>query len=54
MMVMEQMGAQAVRYDDLYYPRTDKRAICKSFFVNLLVRGKPVYIGRQLLSKDNF
>lgn len=30
MMVMEQMGSQAVRYDDVYFPRTDKRAIRKS------------------------
>jgi len=26
-MITEQMGARAVRYDDVYYPRTDKRAI---------------------------
>ena len=31
MMLEEQMsGPQAVRYDDVYYPRTDKRAISKS------------------------
>ena len=30
MMLEEQMsGPQAVRYDDVYYPRTDKRAISK-------------------------
>ena len=30
-MLEEQMsGPQAVRYDDVYYPRTDKRAISKS------------------------
>ena len=29
-MLEEQMsGPQAVRYDDVYYPRTDKRAISK-------------------------
>ena len=31
MLLEEQMsGPQAVRYDDVYYPRTDKRAISKS------------------------
>lgn len=29
MMIAEQMGAQAIRYDEVYYPRTDKRAIGK-------------------------
>ena len=29
MMIAEQMGEQAIRYDEIYYPRTDKRAIGK-------------------------
>ena len=30
MMIAEQMGEQAIRYDEIYYPRTDKRAIGKN------------------------
>ena len=30
MMIAEQMNPTAIRYDEIYYPRTDKRAISKS------------------------
>ena len=29
MAIAEQMGPTAIRYDEIYYPRTDKRAISK-------------------------
>ena len=29
MMIADQMGPTAIRYDEVYYPRTDKRAISK-------------------------
>jgi hypothetical protein len=36
MMIAEQMGPQAIRYDDVYHPRTDKRAISKSSLTTTL------------------
>ena len=64
MMLDETMtGPQAVRYDEVYYPRTDKRSISKCTGVcetNLNVtllgfecRGKPVHLqGKRVLRED--
>lgn len=52
MAIAEQMGPTAIRYDEIYYPRTDKRAIskypwlsCGSF--TFFVSGQPVHLRRQ-------
>lgn len=29
MLIAQEMHPQAIRYDEIYYPRTDKRAISK-------------------------
>ena len=47
MMLEEQMsGPQAVRYDDVYYPRTDKRAISKFDLSYLCLAGlkTPIFV----------
>ncbi len=53
-MIAEQMGPSAIRYDEIYYPRTDKRAISKyNISLNLPNSGELVHLRGQLISEDS-
>ena len=42
---------QAPRYDEVYYPRTDKRMISNIYSSNIFIRREPVRVPGQRLPK---